>query len=415
MIVARSRLHAVRYKLALDRCLRERGYPYQTLVAFSGTVADPQDGQKYTEAHMNGLPERQTAETFKRAEYRFLVVAYKFQTGFDQPLLAAMYVDQMLGGVQAVQTLSRLNRIHPDKQTTQVLDFANEAEAIREAFAPYYETTLLTEASDPNLLYDLQRKLDDFHFYTQSEVDHLAQVWFTARAPSGQVQAAHPKIYAALRPAVDRFKAATEEDQEAFRGYLKDYVRLYAFLSQVITFVDIDLEKLYLFGRLLWRVLPWKHSSLPFEVLGEVDLESYRLKQTHAGQIELERGPGKLGPQVAEGKHAPSVEELAALSEIVLLLNERFGLDIPPQEGEHFIAELQERLAADVALSASVQVNTRDKARLTFNHVVNDRIQDMLDISFKFYKLLNDDPSFAEFFQELMFKRYMQAAQTPGA
>ncbi len=154
MIVTRSRLHAVRYKLAVDKYLAERGYPFKALVAFSGTVQD--GGQAYTESGMNGFPEAQTAKTFERPEYRFLIVANKFQTGFDQPLLHTMYVDKKLGGVNAVQTLSRLNRTHPEKKGTMVLDFANEADEIKAAFEPYYETTLLSEATDPNLLYEIQ-------------------------------------------------------------------------------------------------------------------------------------------------------------------------------------------------------------------------------------------------------------------
>src|SRR5690606_10414988 len=149
MIVTRSRLHAVRYKLAVDRYLAERGLPFKALVAFSGTVKD--GGKDYTEANMNGFPDAQTAKTFERPEYRFLIVANKFQTGFDQPLLHTMYVDKKLGGVNAVQTLSRLNRTHPEKKGTMVLDFANEAAEIQAAFEPYYETTLLSEATDPNL------------------------------------------------------------------------------------------------------------------------------------------------------------------------------------------------------------------------------------------------------------------------
>jgi len=192
-------------------------------------------------------------------------------------------------------------------------------------------------------------------------------------------------------------------------------VRLYGFLSQILTFVDPDLEKLYLFARLLWRVLPYEREPLPLEILGEVDLETYTLKQTHNGQIELERGPGELEPQAAKGEHLPSAKEMMVLSEIVHLLNERFGTNIPAREGERFIAELQQRLATDEALAASVRVNPRDKARLTFDHVVNDRIQDMVDVSFKFYKLLNDDPAFAEFFQDMMFARYLRISEAqPG-
>ncbi len=169
MIVTRSRLHAVRYKLASDRYLKDKGYPYKTLVAFTGKV---KDGIEYSETGMNttsdgkSIPEKATAKAFKQDKYRFLIVANKFQTGFDQPLLHTMYVDKKLGGVNAVQTLSRLNRIHPGKNDTMVLDFANEADQIQKAFEDYYDRTILSEGTDPNLLYDLQTQLGDFTFTT---------------------------------------------------------------------------------------------------------------------------------------------------------------------------------------------------------------------------------------------------------
>src|SRR6266568_6833461 len=239
MIVTRSRLHAVRYKQVVDRYLKEKGYPYKALVAFSGTVSD--GGIDYTETHMNGFSETQTAETFKQQQYRILIVANKFQTGFDQPLLHTMYVDKKLGGVHAVQTLSRLNRTYPGKNETMVLDFANEAEEIEKAFAPYYEKTLLSEVTDPNLLYDLQTKLSGFHFYSEEDVNRFATIYFDSKATQD-------KLYAALTPVVDRYKEALDEEKADFKGHLTDYVRLYAFLSQIITFVDTDLEKLYAFG-----------------------------------------------------------------------------------------------------------------------------------------------------------------------
>src|SRR5437870_6316074 len=169
MIVTRSRLHAVRYKQAVDRYLKDKGYPYKALVAFSGTVQDR--GIDYTESHMNGFPEMHTAEMFKQNQYRILIVANKFQTGFDQPLLHTMYVDKKLGGVNAVQTLSRLNRTYPDKKGTMVLEFANEADEIKISFEPYYETTLLSEATDPNRLDEIQSRLAAFSIYTQDDLD----------------------------------------------------------------------------------------------------------------------------------------------------------------------------------------------------------------------------------------------------
>ena len=198
MIVTRSRLHAVRYKLAVDKYLADRGLPFKALVAFSGTVQD--GGRSYTETGMNGFPEAQTAKTFERPEYRFLIVANKFQTGFDQPLLHTMYVDKKLGGVNAVQTLSRLNRTHlRTRRARSVLDFANESDEIKAAFEPYYETTLLSEATDPNLLYEIQTRLLAFPVYTEADVAAFATVYFDATATQDQ-------LYAVLAPVVERFK-----------------------------------------------------------------------------------------------------------------------------------------------------------------------------------------------------------------
>jgi len=188
MIVTRSRKHAVRYKLILDKYLKDRGYPYRALVAFSGTVRD--EGIDYTENGMNGFPETQTAKAFERPEYRFLVVANKFQMGFDQPLLHTMHVDKKLGGVNAVQTLSRLNRTHPEKEEAMVLDFANEADEIQKAFAPFYEKTLLSESTDPNLLYDLETRLDDFSVYDKADVNSFAKLYFAPKTTQDQLYAA---------------------------------------------------------------------------------------------------------------------------------------------------------------------------------------------------------------------------------
>ena len=206
MIVTRSRLHAVRYSLAVDQYLSEKGHPFKALVAFSGTVED--GGQSYTEPGMNGLPETQTAKTFERPEYRFLIVANKFQTGFDQPLLHTMYVDKKLGGVNAVQTLSRLNRTHPPTKTdTLVLDFANEADEIKAAFEPYYEATILSEATDPNLLYEIQSRLAGFPVYTTPDVDRFASAYFGAKTTQDQLYA-DPGSGRGARPGPTRDGAA---------------------------------------------------------------------------------------------------------------------------------------------------------------------------------------------------------------
>jgi type I restriction enzyme R subunit len=400
MIVTRSRLHAVRYKRAVDQYLKDHRLPYKALVAFSGSVRD--GGIEYTEAGMNGLPETQTAKTFERDENRFLIVAEKFQTGFDQPLLHTMYVDKKLVGLHAVQTLSRLNRIHPLKEETMVLDFANEAEDIQKGFMPYYEKTLLSEGTDPNLLYDLESRLENFDLFTQQEVDRFAAFYFDPKATQD-------KLLAALDPTATRYEALEKGRKEDFKGTLQDFVRLYAFLSQILTFADADLEKLYGFGRLLLRRLPASQERLPVEITQKIDLDSYRMQQTHEGLISLPRGTGELQPVGVKSTHEPTPEEIEVLSKIIQELNERFGTDFSGDD-KVFIEQLESRLIGDPILENSLQVNTRENFRLTFDNVVNDAVQEMIDSNFKFYKQINDDFQFAKTFFDWLFERYLRGA-----
>ncbi len=398
MIVTRSRLHAVRYKLAIDKLLADRGLPFKALIAFSGTVQD--GGRSYTEGGMNGFPEAQTAKAFERPEYRFLIVANKFQTGFDQPLLHTMYVDKTLGGVNAVQTLSRLNRTHPEKKGTLVLDFANEADAIKAAFEPYYETTLLSEATDPNLLYEIQTRLAAFPVYTEIDVTAFAKVYFNAKATQDQ-------LYAVLAPMIERFNGLSEEEQQEFRGQLNDYVRLYAFLAQVLTFADADLEKLYVFARHLRRLLPADRGELPREVQQNIDMESYRIQQTGNGRIVLERKAGILDPQSAKGRYGLQADEMESLSRIIAELNERFGLNLGP-EHRVTLGQMMERLDRDAALDAAARVNTRENVRLTFDNKVEAVIQDIVDTNFELYKRITDDRGFGATLKNFLFDQYLR-------
>jgi len=398
MIVTRSRLHAVRYKLAIDKYLAERGYPFKALVAFSGTVQD--GGRSYTEPGMNGFPEAQTARMFERPEYRFLIVASKFQTGFDQPLLHTMYVDKKLGGVNAVQTLSRLNRTHPQKKGTMVLDFANEADEIKAAFEPYYETTLLSEGTDPNLLYELQQRLAHFPMYTPAEVESFARVYFDPKTTQDQV-------YAVLAPVVARFRELTDEERHDFRGQLEDYVRLYAFLAQVLTFTDPDLEKLYQFARYLRRLLPADRDALPREIQQNIDMESFRIQETYRGRIAVDRKTGVLDPQRAKGRYEVPPDELEPLSRIIAELNERFGLNLGP-EHRLTLSQMMEKLHSDSALDAAARVNTRENVRLTFDQKVERVIQEIVETNFELYKRITDDRAFGEAIKNLLFDQYLR-------
>ena len=404
MIVTRSRLHAVRYKLAVDRHLAELGKPFKTLVAFSGTVQD--GGQPYTESGMNGLPEAQTARTFEAPEYRLLIVANKFQTGFDQPLLQAMYVDKKLGGVNAVQTLSRLNRTHPEKADTVVLDFTNESDDILAAFQPYYETTILSEATDPNLLYDVQSRLRTYPVFTDDDVEAFAHVYFGSGATQDQ-------LYAALAPVVQRFSDLQEGEQQDFCGEITDYLRLYSFLAQVITFLDADLEKLYVFARYLRRLLTVEREELPRGIQQNIDMASYRIQRTGNGSIALERKGARLDPAGTKEHRQSTTEELEALSRIIADLNERFGIEL---DAEHRITlgRMMDRLGEDAALEVAARVNTPENVRITFDHKVEQVIQEIVDVNFDLYRRITDDPAFGEVVKNHLFDQYLRVHRSSG-
>jgi type I restriction enzyme, R subunit len=396
MVVTRSRLHAVLYKQAFDAYLKKQSYSIKALVAFSGVVK--YHGLDYSEAQMNGFSDRQTAEQFKKTEYRFLIVAEKFQTGFDQPLLHTMYVDKILSGVHAVQTLSRLNRIHPRKSDTMVLDFANRVDDIQKAFKPYYEATILSKATDPNKLYDLQGELADFNLYTPEQVAEIVGLYLR----KGEKAA---KLQPLIRAVVDRYRYIAEVKRRAeFKHLLISYVRAYAFLSQVITFRDSDLERLYLFARLLLRALPPEKEHILLAIHEHVDLESYSAQQIFSGAITLQRGAGTLDPLADLEASAPTDPEKAALSQIITEINDRFGTEFAEAD-RVFFAELKTRLATNDSLQASARVNSRDSVRLLHDALFDAVLQTMIDSNFEMFKRINDNEDFGRVVREKIFEQ----------
>lgn len=328
MVVTGSRLAAVKYKIAFDRYIKDRGYiGIRSLVAFSGTVEDPDDpGSSYTEVSMNGgLAESELPEIFEREDYRVLLVAEKYQTGFDQPLLQTMYVVKRLAGVQAVQTLSRLNRMIPGKVRTFVLDFANEEDDIYKAFKPYYETASISENADPHRLSELQHKLLEQAIFSPDEVNSFTEVWYRCKWDHTAVE--HRIMNSVLDAVVQRFLDTDEAKRDEFRGQLTAYRNLYAFLSQIIPYQDSELEKLYTFVRNLISKLPPPGEGQAFALDDEVALRFFRLQQMTDGSIDLAYGepdPLKGPTDVGTGGFA---EEGVALSTLVAKLNERFGTD----------------------------------------------------------------------------------------
>src|SRR3989475_6233988 len=328
MVVTGSRLEAVRYKQSFDRYIQAKGCPIKSLVAFSGTVQDDKLADvTYTEEGMNhGIREKELPEKFATQEYQVLLVAEKYQTGFDQPLLHTMYVDKRLAGIQAVQTLSRLNRIHPLKEDTFVLDFVNDREEIREAFKTYYEGAEMGEEVDPARMYQLKAELDASGIYLAEEVERFAAVYFKPKERQSTMD--HQAMHAALDPVVSRFTVLQQENEaeaELWRGKVQAFRNLYGFLSQVIPYQDSDLERLYVFLRHLAAKLPRRKSGPAYQFDDEVRLEYYRLQKISEGSISLQDGEARRLDGPTEVGSGLVREQPVALSQLIDLINDRFG------------------------------------------------------------------------------------------
>ena len=391
MLVTSSRANAVKYKKAFDDYLLKINSPFLSVVAFSGEI----DGQ--TEASLNGFSSANIPSEFEKNEYRFLLVANKFQTGFDQPLLHTMYVDKKLGGVNAVQTLSRLNRSHPLKKDTFVLDFANTAEDIEKAFKPYFESTILGEATDPNKLFDLQDALDNFQVYTKEQVFEFSEK-ILANVPVDQ-------LHAMLDTSTEIFRNDLAEEQQAdFRAKVKTYVRLYIFLSQIVPFENPYLERLYIFLNHLQNKLGGDTPiDLAQGILDNIDMDSYRLQLEATTNIAMDQGED-LKPIPTDMRGGSSVPEIDRLSNILQTFNDRYGTQF---EDADKVRQMAENIANDVAknkeLISSIQHSDDQNARITSDKVVGEELLKHITTNFDLYKLYSDNKEFREDFSAMMF------------
>ena len=360
MVVTDSRLAAVKYKIAFDNYIKERGYTgIRSLVAFSGSVRDPDNpGSSYTEVSMNeGISESELPKAFEYGDCRVLLVAEKYQTGFDQPLLQTMYVVKNLVGVHAVQTLSRLNRIAPGKSRTFVLDFVNKEDDIYRAFKPYYETTRTGENADPHRLSELQHFLLQKAIFTMQDVDAFSEVWYGSKRDHSATD--HREMNAILDAVVQTFIGCAEEEQEHFYDLLSAYRNLYAFLSQIIPYQDSQFERLYSFVRNLLAKLPPPGGGQRFVLDDEVALQFFRLQQMAEGSIDLTDGDADPLKGPTDVGTAGIKDQEEALSSIVDRLNERFGTDFTEADQLFFdqirvTAESNESIA-EVALANNLE------------------------------------------------------------
>lgn len=367
MVVTASRLQAVKYKKAFDSYIKKMAYKdLNTLIAFSGSIKD--DDEEYTEAGMNGFAESELPEKFNSDEYKVLIVAEKYQTGFDEPLLYAMYVDKKLDGIKAVQTLSRLNRTCRGKDGTFILDFVNESEEIQAAFQPYYEVTGLADTTDPNLLYDLQNSIQEYQLYLTEEVDAVNDIFFKGTHTHHK---GAEKLNGIIDKAVERFKKLeTKEEKEEFKSTAVKYLRLYAFILQIGPFIDVDLHKLYIYLTFLLKKLP-KDKKDDFKLSDEVALEYYKNTKTFEGSISLIReGEVDLEPG-AYGKGIAPQEEKVKLSSIIEKLNERFSTNFS-QTDKLSIDQIKEDMLNNEELKMRAQSNTIENFKFSYDNSFDD-------------------------------------------
>jgi type I restriction enzyme R subunit len=377
MLVTSSRLHAVRYMLAFQRYIDKKHYSdIRPLVAFSGKVQDPETGFEFTEPGMNtdvvtGKPisESQLPEKFDTPDFQILLVANKYQTGFDQPLLHTMYVDKRLDGVQAVQTLSRLNRISPGKETPFVLDFVNSKEDIYLAFKPYYDQTSLQETTDPQLLETIKHELNALQVYFWSEVEAFAQVFY--KDINKQNPTDHARMHKHVQPAVDRYKYLDEDKAKLFRDKLVSYINAYSFLSQIIPYGDSDMEMLYSFSRFLLPHLPRERDYEIVKPEDDVSLQYYRIERVTSGAIVLEDGEPYGIKGITESGTGKAKDENKPLSEIIELLNTKFGTEFT-DEDRLFFEQIKEKAIKDNKIVQTAEANTLDKFQLGVKKIIEN-------------------------------------------
>ncbi len=396
MVACKGIETAIRYFWAFKQCLKERKSPYKAIVAFSGTKTV--DGTEADEAALNGFPGSEIPKRFNESRYRFLIVAEKFQTGFDQPLLHTMYIDKKLAGVQAVQTLSRLNRARAQKDGTFVIDFANTAQEIQEAFEPYYTATILSGETDPNKLHDLQDDLDKALAYTQGDIDDFARLYFGG-APRGK-----------LDPIIDRCAATCgrlgEDAQIGFYRKAKSFLRTYAFLSKILPFNQPGWEKRYWFLKFLApKLKPGETEDLAKGILQAISLDSYRSVRTSQEKIAL-TGQSELDPALADTQGKKAEPDINDLQTIIDLFNQKFGTDDWEDKDKlHGVLAVQfKALARNENIINTVKNSDAQNTKIALEAEVESLVQDLI---FKYpflYKKFTDDRDFKHDYLGFVFK-----------
>ncbi|MDH5640787.1 MAG: hypothetical protein OEY28_05800 [Nitrospira sp.] len=392
-------LRAIQYYHAFREYLDGRKSPFKPIVAFSGE--HEYGGAKVTEASLNGFPSSQIADKIEEDPYRFLICADKFQTGYDEPLLHTMYVDKILSGIKAVQTLSRLNRAHPQKHDVFVLDFMNDSDTIQEAFADYYRTTILAEETDPNKLHDLKAALDGYQVYTDALIGQLVGLYLSG--------ADRDKLDPILDGCVAVYKEQLDENgQVDFKGKAKGFLRAYGFLSSILPYTNAGWERLSIFLTFLVPKLPAPmEEDLSKGILDSIDMDSYRVEKKTAMKIQLPDENAAIEPVPMTGGGGKAEPELDRLSNILKSFNDQFG-NIPWTDADRvhklITQDIPIRVAADSAYQNAKQNSDRQNAKIEHDKALARVMTAVLKDDTELFKQFMDNESFKRWLTDTVFR-----------
>lgn len=396
MVVTSSIERCIEYYYAINKCLADRRSPYKAIIAFSGEKE--YGGKTLTSAAINGFPDNTIEKVFRKDPYRFLIVADMFQTGYDEPLLHTMYVDKMLSDIKAVQTLSRLNRSHPQKHDTFVLDFANKTETIEAAFSKYYRTTILSNETDPNKLYDLIAIMESHQVYESGHVDSLVELYLNG--------AERDRLDPILDACTAIYKELDDEGKIEFKSAAKAFVRTYGFLGAILPYGNAEWEKLSIFLNLLIPKLPSpKEDDLSQGILDSIDLDSYRVEARDSMSLVLDDADAEIGP-VPAGRVGGIVEpEMDLLSSILSSFNDLFG-NIDWNDADNVrrqILEIPGMVTKDERYINAMKNSDKQNARMESERALQSVIFSIMADNMELFKQFNDNPSFKKWLSDLVF------------
>lgn len=388
MLITRSRLHAVRFKRKFDDIMREMRLPYGALVAFSGTVFDSETGESYTESSMNNLGGNiSIPDAFKMPQYRILIVANKYQTGFDEPLLHTMFVDKKLGGTSTVQTLSRLNRTKRGKTNSMILDFVNDPDMVLKDFQHFYGKNFMIEENetDSNSLYDIESKIHSFNLITKDDTNEFSEIYFRDNDNKELLNGILDRV---IEKYINEFDS---DQQEVFKQDIKQFTHLYRFLSQIITFRDVELEKLYVFLVALYKKLPYAIAKLPYDVLSEIELDSYKIQYQYTTSLKLESSNSDEKGLTSSEAQPGGEEEYDFLTNIIKTLNDTFGLDLTDEDKVEFYRMKDNVYSNEELMKFFNANNTKDNIQDRFNEEIDNELLNFINTKLELYNKLSED------------------------